>query len=117
MRPAFESLSPGMTDRPLLADIIDEVSAQLIAGVEQALSPTAVALPLRRTIERLPGLLRDLVEDIGQPRSRHRDPAGASTRAGCRTPMAISASVSRRTDATFQTRAQQRAYRMPRAAA
>ena len=28
------------------------------------MSPTAVALPLRRTIERLPGLMRDLVERL-----------------------------------------------------
>jgi PAS domain S-box-containing protein len=47
-----------------LADILDEVASQLIAGVEETMSPTAVALPLRRTIERLPGLMRDLVERL-----------------------------------------------------
>ena len=44
-----------------LADTLDEVSSQLIAGVEATMSPTTVALPLRRTVERLPGLMRDLV--------------------------------------------------------
>src|SRR5260370_7808807 len=58
-----------MPDRPLLADIIDEVSSQLIAGVEEAMSPTAMALPLRRTIERLPGLMRDLVDRLRAARS------------------------------------------------
>jgi PAS domain S-box-containing protein len=48
----------------LLADLIDELSFELIAGVEQTLSPTAAAVPLRRTLERLPGLLRDLVERL-----------------------------------------------------
>src|ERR1700733_9643052 len=47
-----------------LADILDEVAPQLITGVEETMSPTAVALPLRRTIERLPGLMRDLVERL-----------------------------------------------------
>jgi len=50
--------------RSTLADILDEVASQLIAGVEETMSPTAVALPLRRTIERLPGLMRDLVERL-----------------------------------------------------
>src|SRR5258707_6432792 len=50
--------------RSTLADILDEVASQLIAGVEATMSPTAVALPLRRTIERLPGLMRDLVERL-----------------------------------------------------
>jgi hypothetical protein len=58
-----------MTSRSSLADFLDEVSSQLIAGVEQALSPTAVALPLRRTIERLPGLMRDLVDRLRAARS------------------------------------------------
>jgi PAS domain S-box-containing protein len=47
-----------------LADILDEVASQLIAGVEEIMSPTAVALPLRRTVERLPRLMRDLVERL-----------------------------------------------------
>jgi PAS domain S-box-containing protein len=50
--------------RPGLADILEEVAAQLIAGVEETMSPTAAALPLRRTIERLPGLMLDLVERL-----------------------------------------------------
>src|SRR5258705_1142089 len=61
--------------RSTLADILDEVASQLIAGVEATMSPTAVALPLRRTIERLPGLMRDLVERLragrlGEPEQR-----------------------------------------------
>ena len=47
--------------QPSLADILDEVGAQLIASVAQTMTPTTVALPLRRTIERLPGLLRDFM--------------------------------------------------------
>ena len=47
-----------------LADILDEVAPQLIAGVEATMAPTAVALPLRRTIERLPALMRDFVERL-----------------------------------------------------
>jgi PAS domain S-box-containing protein len=43
-----------------LADILDETGSHLIAGVDEIMSPTAAALPLRRTIERLPGLLCDL---------------------------------------------------------
>ena len=47
-----------------LADILDEVASWLITGVEDTMSPTTVALPLRRTIERLPGLMGDLVERL-----------------------------------------------------
>jgi PAS domain S-box-containing protein len=47
-----------------LADILDKVAAQLIAGVEETMSPTAGALPLRPTIERLRALMRDLVERL-----------------------------------------------------
>jgi hypothetical protein len=50
--------------RPGLADILDEVASQLIAGVEEAMSPTAAALPLRRTVEPLPGVMRELVERL-----------------------------------------------------
>jgi hypothetical protein len=48
----------------LLADELDNEMSELIAGVEAAMSPTTLAVPLRRTIERLPALMRDLVERL-----------------------------------------------------
>jgi PAS domain S-box-containing protein len=50
--------------RPDLAAVLDESVSRLISGVEKTMSPTVVELPLRRTIERLPGLVRDLVERL-----------------------------------------------------
>ena len=64
----------GMTGSEL-ADMLDEVASQLITGVEEAMSPKAVALPLRRTIERLPGLMRDLVERLRSDRLDEKEHA------------------------------------------
>ena len=44
-----------------LPEILDEAAPHLIAGVAEAMAPTTLALPLRRTIERLPALMRELV--------------------------------------------------------
>src|SRR5580704_2774604 len=57
-----------------LADALDEATPRLIAGVEATMSPSTLALPLRRTIERLPGLMRDL---IGYLRADRLDEPGA----------------------------------------
>ena len=53
-----------MSARLALADILAENTAVLLARVEEALSSTVSALPRQRTIERLPALLRDLVERL-----------------------------------------------------
>ena len=47
-----------------LADILEDVASQLIADVEKIMSPTEVAVPVRDTIERLPGLMTDLIERL-----------------------------------------------------
>jgi PAS domain S-box-containing protein len=48
----------------MLADILDEAAPRLIAGVEAAMSPTATHPGSRRAIERLPELMRGLVERL-----------------------------------------------------
>jgi PAS domain S-box-containing protein len=47
-----------------LAELLDEAGPRLIAGVEAAVSPTAADLASRRAIERLPGLLQGLLEQL-----------------------------------------------------
>jgi PAS domain S-box-containing protein len=47
-----------------LADILDEASAHLIAGVAAAVSATTTEVAARRTIERLPELMRGLIEQL-----------------------------------------------------
>jgi PAS domain S-box-containing protein len=47
-----------------LADILDETSAHLLAGVAAAMSATTTDVVARRTIERLPELMRGLIEQL-----------------------------------------------------
>ncbi|MCU1281564.1 MAG: multi-sensor signal transduction histidine kinase, partial [bacterium] len=56
-----------------LPQILDESAAQLIAGVEETISSTTAAIPLRRTIERLPALMRDLIGRLRTGRVDERD--------------------------------------------
>src|SRR5260370_8971099 len=49
---------------PQLADILDETASHLIAGVEAAISATTKDVGARRTIERLPELMRGLIEQL-----------------------------------------------------
>src|SRR5258708_9183345 len=47
-----------------LADILDETASHLIAGVEAAISATTTDVVARRTNERLPKLMRGLIEQL-----------------------------------------------------
>ena len=62
--PVNEHAPSSATLSPSLADTLAELTTELIAGVEQALSSTVKAVPRRRTLARLPALLRDLVERL-----------------------------------------------------
>jgi PAS domain S-box-containing protein len=52
-----------------LADILDETASHLIAGVEAAIPATQTEAAARRTVDRLPELMRGLIDQLraGQP--------------------------------------------------
>ncbi|MCU1278538.1 MAG: multi-sensor signal transduction histidine kinase [bacterium] len=59
-----------MTESPL-ADILEENASHLMAGIEAAVSASTTEVAARRTMERLPELMRGLIEQLRASRPDH----------------------------------------------
>jgi PAS domain S-box-containing protein len=51
-----------------IADALDDAAARLLASVEAAMAPSTLAVPLRRTMARLPALMNDLIGRLREDR-------------------------------------------------
>src|SRR5450755_704634 len=51
-----------------IADALDDAAVRLLASVEAAMVPSTLAVPLRRTMARLPALMNDLIGRLREDR-------------------------------------------------